>query len=128
MDARKAIDAGYLVPVKSYAVATTTNLDDIASRGGDFVIGQLAAARPLGFAIDPARYPAALGWLAAMRSHPVFADDAKRTAAFLKTLASGNHERKKLFWSGDRMEWLLARGFHHWLAAEIDAGRAVFPD
>jgi superfamily II DNA or RNA helicase len=44
MDARKAIDAGYLVPVKSYAVATTTNLDDIASRGGDFVIGQLAAA------------------------------------------------------------------------------------
>jgi superfamily II DNA or RNA helicase len=44
MDARKAIDAGYLVPVKSYAIATTTNLDDIASRGGDFVIGQLAAA------------------------------------------------------------------------------------
>jgi len=44
MDARKAIDAGYLVPVKSYAVATTTNLDDVASRGGDFVIGQLAAA------------------------------------------------------------------------------------
>jgi superfamily II DNA or RNA helicase len=44
MDARKAIDAGYLVPVKSYAVATGTNLDDIASRGGDFVIGQLAAA------------------------------------------------------------------------------------
>jgi len=44
MDARKAIDAGYLVPVKSYAVATGTNLDEIASRGGDFVIGQLAAA------------------------------------------------------------------------------------
>jgi superfamily II DNA or RNA helicase len=44
MDARKAIDAGYLVPVKSYGVATTTNLDDVASRGGDFVIGQLAAA------------------------------------------------------------------------------------
>jgi len=44
MDARKAIDAGYLVPVKSYAVATSTNLDEVASRGGDFVIGQLAAA------------------------------------------------------------------------------------
>jgi superfamily II DNA or RNA helicase len=44
MDARKAIDAGYLVPVKSYAVATGTNLDEVASRGGDFVIGQLAAA------------------------------------------------------------------------------------
>jgi superfamily II DNA or RNA helicase len=44
MDARKAIDAGYLVPVKSFVVTTTTNLDEIASRGGDFVIGQLAAA------------------------------------------------------------------------------------
>jgi superfamily II DNA or RNA helicase len=44
MDTRKAIDAGYLVPVKSFAVATTTNLDDVASRGGDFVIGALAAA------------------------------------------------------------------------------------
>ncbi len=44
MDARKGIDAGYLVPVKSYAVATTTNLDDVSARGGDFVIGQLAAA------------------------------------------------------------------------------------
>jgi superfamily II DNA or RNA helicase len=44
MDTRKAIDAGYLVPVKSYAVATTTDLDGVASRGGDFVIGALAAA------------------------------------------------------------------------------------
>lgn len=44
MDTRKAIDAGYLVPVQSFAVATTTNLDGVASRGGDFVIGALAAA------------------------------------------------------------------------------------
>jgi superfamily II DNA or RNA helicase len=44
MDTRKAVDAGYLVPVKSFAVATSTNLDAVASRGGDFVIGQLAAA------------------------------------------------------------------------------------
>jgi superfamily II DNA or RNA helicase len=44
MDARAAIGAGYLVPVRSYAVATETNLDAVASRGGDFVIGQLAEA------------------------------------------------------------------------------------
>jgi hypothetical protein len=43
MDTRKAIDAGYLVPVKSFAVATATDLDNVASRGGDFVIGALAA-------------------------------------------------------------------------------------
>ncbi|HMD01428.1 MAG TPA: DEAD/DEAH box helicase [Candidatus Baltobacteraceae bacterium] len=44
MDARQAIGAGYLVPVRSYAVATETNLDDVSSRGGDFVLGQLAEA------------------------------------------------------------------------------------
>jgi superfamily II DNA or RNA helicase len=44
MDARAAIDAGYLVPVKSYAVATETDLDAVASRAGDFVLGQLADA------------------------------------------------------------------------------------
>jgi superfamily II DNA or RNA helicase len=48
MDARKGIDAGYLVPVKSYAVATGVNLDEVASRGGDFVIGQLAQAVNVG--------------------------------------------------------------------------------
>ena len=44
MDARQAIVGGYLVPVRSYAVATDTNLDEVSSRGGDFVLGQLADA------------------------------------------------------------------------------------
>jgi superfamily II DNA or RNA helicase len=44
MDARAAIDAGYLVPVRSYAVTTETDLDAVASRAGDFVLGQLAEA------------------------------------------------------------------------------------
>jgi superfamily II DNA or RNA helicase len=44
MDARAAIDAGYLVPVRSYAINTLTDLDAVASRAGDFVLGQLADA------------------------------------------------------------------------------------
>ena len=44
MDARKAIDEGYLVPVRSYAVNTEVDLDAVASRAGDFVLGQLAEA------------------------------------------------------------------------------------
>jgi glutathione S-transferase len=88
----------------------------------------LAAVRPLGFTVDPKRYPAVLGWLDAMRGHPVFAADRKRTAAFLKTLTSSTHERRRLFWSGDRLEWLLARGFHGWLAGEIATDRVAYPD
>jgi superfamily II DNA or RNA helicase len=44
MDARAAIDAGYLVPVRSYAVETQVDLDKVGSRAGDFVQGQLAEA------------------------------------------------------------------------------------
>jgi len=44
MDARAAIAAGYLVPVRAYAVATETDLDAVGSRAGDFVLGQLADA------------------------------------------------------------------------------------
>ena len=43
MDARAAIDEGYLVPVRAYAVATETNLDGVTVRGGDFVLGALAS-------------------------------------------------------------------------------------
>jgi glutathione S-transferase len=88
----------------------------------------LIAAQPLGFTIDAAKYPSVLEWLSAMRAHPVFANDRKRTAAFLKKLSSSNHERKRLFWSGDRLEWLFAHGFHDWFANEIKAGRVAFPE
>jgi len=44
MDARAAIEAGYLVPIRSYAVSSETDLDTVATRGGDFVLGQLAEA------------------------------------------------------------------------------------
>jgi glutathione S-transferase len=88
----------------------------------------LIAARPLGFTIDKARFPTVGAWLRAMRAHPVFAADAKRTAAFMATLKNSSHERRRLFWSGDRIEWLCARGFHDWFMAEIAAGRTAFPD
>ena len=87
----------------------------------------LIAVRPMGFALDAARFPGVLAWLRAMRTHPVFAADAKRTAAFLKDLKTTSVERRKLFWSGERIEWLLARGFHDWFFGEIAAGRAMFP-
>ena len=30
-------------------------------------------------------------------------------------------ERDKIFWRGDRIEWMLARGFHEWFVEEIRA-------
>ena len=88
----------------------------------------LIAAQPLGFVIEAPRFGTVLEWLQAMRTHPVFAADRRRTAAFLKTLSNRNYERERLFWSGERLEWLLARGFHDWFATEIRADRVAFPD
>jgi glutathione S-transferase len=88
----------------------------------------LVAVRPLGLAHDPRRFPRVLDWLEAMRQHPVFAHDRERTATFLKSLPSADYERTRIFWSGDRLEWLFTRGFHRWFAGEIEAGRVAFPD
>jgi hypothetical protein len=64
-----------------------------------------------------------------MRRDSVFADDARRTAEFMKTIGtSSSFERTKLFWRGDRIEWLLARGFNEWFFEEIRAGRVLWPD
>jgi hypothetical protein len=79
------------------------------------------------FNIDSA-LPTVLAWLDAMRGHPVFAADRKRTATFLKTLSNSNHELQRIFYSGDRIEWLLSRGFHDWFLKEIQAERVAFPE
>ena len=87
----------------------------------------LAAMRTFGLVMDASRFPSVAGWFNAIRGHGVFAADAKRTFLFMKELKHLTHERSRLFWSGDRMEWLMSRGFHTWLMKEIEAGRAVFP-
>lgn len=88
----------------------------------------LIAARPLGFRLDEDRFPCVVGWLRAMRAHPVFASDAKRTAAFLKAQPAASPRRRPIFWSGDRIEWLLARGFQDWFMTEIKARLVKFAD
>ncbi len=87
----------------------------------------LAAMRTFGLLLNPQRFPTAAAWSKSIRSHPVFVADSQRTASFLKGLKHLTHERKRLFWSGDRIEWLMSRGFHKWFVGEIDAGRATFP-
>ena len=89
----------------------------------------LAALRPLGFTMDQTKFPRLSEWFAAMRREKVCQDDGKRTADFLRTIPTNtSFEREKIFWRGDRVEWLLARGFHDWFMGEIKAGRVLWPD
>jgi len=89
----------------------------------------LTAVRALGFTMDATRYPRLTAWFAAMRRDKLFGDDARRTGEYLKTIDDDpGFERERIFWRGDRIEWLLARGFHDWFFNEIREGRAIWPD
>jgi hypothetical protein len=120
-----------VVSLRSHRRTTTSRIAAafVSSRSRERMMPRrhLAAVRALGLELDPGRFPCVLSWLTAMRQHAVFAHDRKRTAAFLKDLQGADYERRRLFWSGDRMEWLFARGFHAWFAREIEADRVAFP-
>lgn len=87
----------------------------------------MAAVAPLGFFIDPARFPATLDWLGVLGQSPLFQEDAQRTRAFLKSFSPETHENRKIAWRGDRIEWLLAKGFHEWFFNEIKEDRVIWP-
>lgn len=109
--------------------------------GRDFVCGELSIAdialfphltgtKLLDVSYDAARFPRVHAWQKRLRSIPMFAADLERAKAYLTEVAAGGGsaiERKKIFWRGDRLEWLLAHGFHDWLMGEIREGRVLWP-
>ena len=54
-------------------------------------------------------------------------DPVKRSAVEKFAAGESPYEDEKIVWRGDRIEWLLAHGYHDWLFAEIASGRAVIP-
>jgi glutathione S-transferase len=107
--------------------------------GGDFVCGELSiadialfphltAVRVLGVSWDPEQCPRLHAWLKRMRAMEIFAKDLERTKSYLAMGTFLNVERKKIFWRGDRIEWVLAKvGHHGWFWEEIVAGRVIGP-
>jgi glutathione S-transferase len=111
----------------------------LARCGEDFLCGEfsladialfpnLYATRALKLGPDPARFPLLVPWLKRVASQPVATADLERLRAWLKVPpATEGFERDRIFWRGDRIEWLLANGFHRWFLDEIEQGRALFP-
>jgi glutathione S-transferase len=106
--------------------------------GRDWVCGELSIAdialfphlsgtRLLQVPFDESRYPNLLAWYKRCRATKIFADDLGRTKAYLAEPASMDIEREKIFWRGDRIEWILARGYHEWFVKEIEEGRVLWP-
>jgi glutathione S-transferase len=107
---------------RDFVSAAELSIADVA------LFPHLTATRSFGLGHDPKRYPRLHGWLKRLRGLPPFAADLERVKRFVGELLQGNaHERRKIFWRGDRLEWVLARGFHGWLMNEIASERVLWP-
>lgn len=121
LDAALAETEALLSGGRAFSFGDTPGLADFA------LWPHLAAIEPLGFRLDSSRFERTAGLLAHMKETSLFRDDARRTRNFLKTMSPGTHETTKIAWRGDRIEWMLARGYHDWFLGEISAGRVIWP-
>jgi glutathione S-transferase len=102
---------------------------------GELSIAELAlfphitATRLLDISCDGAKHPRLLAWYKRLRSLDVCRADLERVQTFLGAAqsAGGLQRPPRIVWRGDRIEWLLARGFHQWFFEEIRRGRVAWP-
>lgn len=87
----------------------------------------IASVKAMGVDYDKAQFPKLDAWYKDLRRQPLFYADLKRTAEYLANIGDGDVERDKIFWRGDRIEWMLASGFEDWLLKEIKEDRVLWP-
>ena len=87
----------------------------------------MTATRFLGIPIDAGRHPRLLAWYKRMRGLDIGRADLARAQVFLEKIMPNTPRPERIVWRGDRIEWLLARGFHEWFLGEIRAGRVAWP-
>lgn len=89
----------------------------------------LSAVRLLDISFDGATHPRLLAWYKRLRGVDVCRADLERTQAFLAAAQSAGTlvRPPRIVWRGDRIEWMLAHGFHDWFVEGIRQGRVAWP-
>ena len=88
----------------------------------------ISATRLLNVSYEAGRFPRVHEWMRRLRAEPVFSADLQRTKDFLaRSFSRDSHDRRKIFWRGDRIEWMLANGHHEWFINEIRQERVLWP-
>ncbi len=87
----------------------------------------LNAVIPLGVGFSRKTHPNISAWLKRLRALDIVQADIARVKDYMGDLSSKGIELSKLFWRGDRIEWLLARGYHDWFMEEITQDRVLWP-
>ncbi len=130
--------AGLLAAAQGDLDAIYAELESELPQGDGFLCGELSiadialfphlsATRWLGVGVDAARFARLTAWLHRLAHTRLFRDDIVRLRAFLKKPPDPGIERDRIFWRGDRIEWVLAAGYHDWFFEEIRHGRVIWP-
>jgi glutathione S-transferase len=109
-----------------------------ALAGRDFVCGEfsiadialfphLVSVQLMKVPYSPAAHPKLAAWMKRLREIDCVKGDMARARAWMSNLDKQNIERVKIFWRGDRIEWMLASGQHKWFMNEIESGRTIWP-
>ncbi len=105
---------------------------------GPFICGGLSIAdlamfphmtglRTLKIRLSGERNPKVFQWFKTMRAMELFSADMRRTRDYMQTLDLQEIETDRIFWRGDRIEWIMAKGYHSWFLKEIEADRVIWP-
>jgi glutathione S-transferase len=87
----------------------------------------LASTKAMEVEFSAQEHPHLARWFKRMRALPICLADLRRARDFVVSLNARDFERRRIFWRGDRIEWMLARGFHRWFFDEIEEGRVAWP-
>lgn len=87
----------------------------------------LAAAGALQVPYSVDLYPKLCQWMQRLKGIDIFQQDLERIRSFMSGENQSNIELDKIFWRGDRIEWVLARGFEDWFFKEIKNQKVIWP-
>lgn len=87
----------------------------------------LAAAGALQVPYAKETYPRLAQWMARLKQGDIFQDDLQRIRDCISGVNPSEIELNKIFWRGDRIEWVLARGFEDWFINEIKTDKVIWP-
>lgn len=130
--------AGLLEAARCDLNAVYQDMERALTASGAFICGafsladialfpNLYAARHLGVGVSPQQFPKVVAWIRRMADLPLVQDDLNRVRAWLKVSKDPGYEKTRIFWRGERIEWMLAAGFHRWFFSEIEQGRVIWP-
>jgi glutathione S-transferase len=87
----------------------------------------LASAKAMEVPFSAHEHPHLFRWFKQMQTLPICAADRRRARDYVAGLKQTDVERRRIFWRGDRIEWMLTRGFHDWFFRGIKEERVLWP-